>query len=82
MAAPQTARALRLLIVALAVSASVPRTAADAVISLGSTTMATTRALSALPAGSPAVTQMAGGDPGSCGVTATIQSADTVASIM
>ena len=82
MAAPQMIQALRLVLVVLAVSVSLPRTVADAVTSLGSTTMAATLALSSLPVGSPAITQLAGGDPGSCGVTATIQPGDTADAIM
>ena len=74
--------ALRLAVVALAFSASVLHTAADAVTFLGSTTMAATLALSALPVGSPALTQLAGGDSGTCGVTTTIQLSDTISSIM
>ncbi len=80
---PQTAWTLRLLIVALAFGAAVPRTAADAVTGLGSTAMAVTMALSSLPAGSPAITKLVGGgDPSTCGMTATVQSIDTIASIM
>ena len=45
MVGQQTTQALRLLMVALALSATLPRTAADAVTSLGSTTMAATLAL-------------------------------------
>jgi len=74
--------ALRLAIVALAVSASVPHTAANVVTSLGSTTMAATLALSSLPVGSPALTQLAGGISGICGVTTTIRLSDTISSLM
>ncbi len=82
MAASQTTQVLRLLIVALALSAAVPRTAADAVTSLGTTTMAATLALSSVPVGSLQVTKLAGGNSGSCGVTATVQLSDTIDSIM
>ena len=82
MVALQTTQALRLLIVALALSATVPRTAADAVTSLGSTTMAATLALSSVPVGSLQITKLAGGNSGACGVTATVQPSDTIASVM
>ena len=82
MAASQTTQALRLFIVALALSAAVSRTAADAVTSLGTTTMAATLALSSVPVGSLQVTKLAGGNSGGCGVTATVRKTDTVASIM
>ena len=82
MVGQQTNQALRLLMVALALSATLPRTAADAVTSLGSTTMAATLALSSAPVGTLQVTKLAGGSSGTCGVTATVQLGDTVDSIM
>ena len=76
------ARALCLLGVVLVSLAATPLVAGDTVIDLSDTATATTLALSSLPVGSLAITELAGGDPGNCGVTATVQPADTVNSIM
>ena len=82
MAVPRTIQALRLLVVALAVSVAMPPASAQMVTSMGPTTMAATAAQSTLPIGSPAITQPAAAIASSCGLTTTVQSIDTVSSIM
>ena len=82
MAVPRMIQALRLLVVALAVSVPLPHANAQMVTSMGPTTMAVTAAQSTLPIGSPALTQPASTIASSCGLTTTIQPTDTVNSIM
>ena len=81
MAVPRTIQALRLLVVALAVSAAIPAASAQWVSNLGATAMAATAAQSTLPLASMAITQPATTFASSCGLTTTVQSTDTPASI-
>ena len=82
MAVPWTIQALRLLVVALAVSAAMPPASAQMVTTLGTAAMVATASQITLPVGSPTITQQASTIASSCGLTSTVQYTDTVASIM